>query len=132
MYNKLYQYVIFILFFSKNICLFVYLSFNLFVSTLALLLFFNSHATLLTFFSGLCSFCNDPFSVCVATSCFSFCNLNRFSCRSVGGSRLDKHVDVPMPDIGGRKAILDLYAKKIPMGTDVDMEQLARGQYASE
>jgi ATP-dependent metalloprotease len=27
--------------------------------------------------------------------------------------RFDKHVDVPMPDIGGRKAILELYAKKV-------------------
>ena len=27
--------------------------------------------------------------------------------------RFDKHVDVPMPDIGGRKAILDLYGKKV-------------------
>eukprot|EP00600_Ochromonadales_sp_CCMP1393_P004562 CAMPEP_0174969612 /NCGR_PEP_ID=MMETSP0004_2-20121128/8872_1 /TAXON_ID=420556 /ORGANISM="Ochromonas sp., Strain CCMP1393" /LENGTH=724 /DNA_ID=CAMNT_0016219147 /DNA_START=355 /DNA_END=2529 /DNA_ORIENTATION=+ len=41
--------------------------------------------------------------------------------------RFDKHVDVPMPDIAGRKAILDLYAKKIPLDKDVDMEQLARG-----
>ena len=41
--------------------------------------------------------------------------------------RFDKHVDVPMPDIGGRKAILDLYTKKIVTGSDVDMEQIARG-----
>ena len=41
--------------------------------------------------------------------------------------RFDKHVDVPPPDIGGRKAILELYAKKIPVSVDVDMEQLARG-----
>ena len=41
--------------------------------------------------------------------------------------RFDKHVDVPPPDIGGRKAILELYAKKIPVSADVDMEQLARG-----
>jgi len=27
--------------------------------------------------------------------------------------RFDKHVDVPQPDIGGRKAILELYAKKV-------------------
>ena len=27
--------------------------------------------------------------------------------------RFDKHVIVPMPDIGGRKAILGLYAKKV-------------------
>ncbi len=29
--------------------------------------------------------------------------------------RFDKHVDVPMPDIGGRKAILELYGKKVSM-----------------
>ena len=27
--------------------------------------------------------------------------------------RFDKHVDVPMPDIAGRKAILELHAKKV-------------------
>lgn len=27
--------------------------------------------------------------------------------------RFDKHVDVPMPDIRGRQAILDLYATKV-------------------
>ena len=41
--------------------------------------------------------------------------------------RLDKHIDVPVPDIGGRKAILDLYCSKVPTGPNVDMEQLARG-----
>eukprot|EP01038_Epipyxis_sp_PR26KG_P013825 gene13825-18539_t len=41
--------------------------------------------------------------------------------------RFDKHVDVPMPDIGGRQAILTLYGKKVPLDSDVDMEQLARG-----
>jgi ATP-dependent metalloprotease len=35
--------------------------------------------------------------------------------------RFDKHVDVPMPDIGGRKAILELYAKKVSsLSLDVD------------
>jgi ATP-dependent metalloprotease len=41
--------------------------------------------------------------------------------------RFDKVVDVPVPDIGGRKAILGLYAKKVPMDPDVDLEQIARG-----
>jgi ATP-dependent metalloprotease len=27
--------------------------------------------------------------------------------------RFDKHVDVPMPDIKGRKAILELYGRKV-------------------
>ena len=40
--------------------------------------------------------------------------------------RFDKHVDVPQPDIGGRKAILELYAKKIPIAADVDMEQASQ------
>jgi ATP-dependent metalloprotease len=41
--------------------------------------------------------------------------------------RFDKQVDVPMPDIGGRKAILDLYSQQMPVSDDVDMEQIARG-----
>lgn len=41
--------------------------------------------------------------------------------------RFDKQVDVPMPDIGGRKAILDLYSQSMPVGEDVDLEQIARG-----
>lgn len=41
--------------------------------------------------------------------------------------RFDKHVNVPMPDLGGRKKILELYAKKIPMSEEVSLEQLARG-----
>merc|ERR1711871_838536 len=41
--------------------------------------------------------------------------------------RFDKQVDVPMPDIGGRKAILDLYAQSMPVSEDVDLEQIARG-----
>ena len=41
--------------------------------------------------------------------------------------RLDKVVDVPMPDIGGRMAILELYCKKIPLADDVSIEQIARG-----
>eukprot|EP00598_Pedospumella_elongata_P002186 CAMPEP_0184967526 /NCGR_PEP_ID=MMETSP1098-20130426/877_1 /TAXON_ID=89044 /ORGANISM="Spumella elongata, Strain CCAP 955/1" /LENGTH=764 /DNA_ID=CAMNT_0027489003 /DNA_START=126 /DNA_END=2420 /DNA_ORIENTATION=+ len=41
--------------------------------------------------------------------------------------RFDKHVDVPMPDIAGRKAILELYAKKMPVDKDVNFEQIARG-----
>jgi len=41
--------------------------------------------------------------------------------------RFDKHVNVPMPDLGGRKKILELYAKKIPLSDEVSLEQLARG-----
>jgi len=41
--------------------------------------------------------------------------------------RFDRHIDVPLPDVGGRKAILELYAKKMPLSADVDLEQIARG-----
>ena len=41
--------------------------------------------------------------------------------------RFDKHVQVPLPDILGRKQILELYVKKIPTDDDVDLEILARG-----
>eukprot|EP01040_Poterioochromonas_malhamensis_P016403 gene16403-18607_t len=41
--------------------------------------------------------------------------------------RFDKTVDVPMPDIGGRKAILSLYCTRVPVDPDVDLDQLARG-----
>ncbi len=40
--------------------------------------------------------------------------------------RFDKMIDVPLPDIGGRKAILELYGKKLPLAADVDLAQLAR------
>lgn len=41
--------------------------------------------------------------------------------------RFDKHVTVPLPDIGGRKAILEMYAKKTKLAPDVDLNILARG-----
>lgn len=41
--------------------------------------------------------------------------------------RFDKHVTVPLPDVGGRKEILELYAKKTKLGPDADMSILARG-----
>ena len=41
--------------------------------------------------------------------------------------RFDRHVAVPVPDLKGRKAILDLYAKKIPLSDDVNLDILARG-----
>ena len=41
--------------------------------------------------------------------------------------RFDRHVAVPVPDLKGRKAILDLYAKKIPLSEDVNLDILARG-----
>jgi len=41
--------------------------------------------------------------------------------------RFDKRVQVPLPDIGGRKAILDMYAQKTTLAKDVDITLLARG-----
>jgi len=41
--------------------------------------------------------------------------------------RFDKHVTVPLPDVGGRKAILEMYAKKTKISKDVDLSILARG-----
>ena len=41
--------------------------------------------------------------------------------------RFDKHVTVPLPDVGGRKAILEMYSKKTRLAEDVDLNVLARG-----
>jgi ATP-dependent metalloprotease len=41
--------------------------------------------------------------------------------------RFDKHVAVPLPDVGGRKEILELYASKTKLSKDVDLNVLARG-----
>ncbi len=41
--------------------------------------------------------------------------------------RFDRQVIVPVPDVGGRKKILEIYGKKTKMDTNVDMEILARG-----
>lgn len=41
--------------------------------------------------------------------------------------RLDKLVPVPLPDIKGRKQILQVHSKKIAMDPDVKMEIIARG-----
>mmetsp|Transcript_4732 Transcript_4732/g.10655 ORF Transcript_4732/g.10655 Transcript_4732/m.10655 type:complete len:774 (-) Transcript_4732:340-2661(-) len=41
--------------------------------------------------------------------------------------RFDKHVQVPLPDVGGRKEILELYAQKTKLAKDVDLGILARG-----
>jgi ATP-dependent metalloprotease len=41
--------------------------------------------------------------------------------------RFDKHVAVPLPDVGGRKEILDMYAAKTKVSDDVDLGVLARG-----
>eukprot|EP00339_Tiarina_fusa_P012843 CAMPEP_0117052650 /NCGR_PEP_ID=MMETSP0472-20121206/36396_1 /TAXON_ID=693140 ORGANISM="Tiarina fusus, Strain LIS" /NCGR_SAMPLE_ID=MMETSP0472 /ASSEMBLY_ACC=CAM_ASM_000603 /LENGTH=759 /DNA_ID=CAMNT_0004767363 /DNA_START=275 /DNA_END=2554 /DNA_ORIENTATION=- len=41
--------------------------------------------------------------------------------------RFDKMVTVPLPDVGGRKEILEMYAKKTKLHADVDLNVLARG-----
>jgi len=41
--------------------------------------------------------------------------------------RFDKHVTVPLPDVGGRKEILEMYAKKTLIAKDVDLKVIARG-----
>ena len=41
--------------------------------------------------------------------------------------RFDRQVHIDLPDMAGRKAILELHAKKIKMGTDVNLGELARG-----
>ncbi len=41
--------------------------------------------------------------------------------------RFDRQVVVPVPDVGGRQKILEIYAKKTKMAADVDLEILARG-----
>jgi len=41
--------------------------------------------------------------------------------------RFDKHITVPLPDVGGRKEILEMYAKKTKLDPNVDLNVLARG-----
>ena len=41
--------------------------------------------------------------------------------------RFDRQVQVPLPDVKGRLAILKVHAKKVKMGPGVDMEKIARG-----
>jgi cell division protease FtsH len=41
--------------------------------------------------------------------------------------RFDRQVVVPPPDIRGRKQILEVHSKRTPLGTDVDLDTLAKG-----
>ena len=41
--------------------------------------------------------------------------------------RFDRQVIVPVPDVGGRKKILEIYARKTKMASQVDLDVLARG-----
>ncbi len=41
--------------------------------------------------------------------------------------RFDRQVVVPLPDIRGREQILHVHMNKVPLGTDVDVEVIAKG-----
>ncbi|MCF6271860.1 MAG: ATP-dependent zinc metalloprotease FtsH [Rhodobacteraceae bacterium] len=41
--------------------------------------------------------------------------------------RFDRQIHVPLPDINGRKKILDIHSRKTPLGPDVDLRIIARG-----
>jgi ATP-dependent metalloprotease FtsH len=41
--------------------------------------------------------------------------------------RFDRQVVVPLPDLVGRQQILQVHAKKVKLGPDIDLERLARG-----
>jgi len=41
--------------------------------------------------------------------------------------RFDRTVNVPLPDVAGRRQILSVHAKKVKLGPDVDLEKTARG-----
>ena len=41
--------------------------------------------------------------------------------------RFDRQVQVPIPDIKGRDQILQVHARKVPLGPDVDLRIIARG-----
>lgn len=48
-------------------------------------------------------------------------------CAVLRPGRFDKQVSVPLPDVGGRKQILEMYASKTKLAKDVDLNVLARG-----
>ena len=41
--------------------------------------------------------------------------------------RFDRQVTVPVPDVKGRKRILEVHARRSPLAADVDMETIAKG-----
>ena len=41
--------------------------------------------------------------------------------------RFDRQIQVPNPDIKGREKILNVHARKVPVGPDVDLRTIARG-----
>ncbi|MCQ2410626.1 MAG: cell division protein FtsH, partial [Elusimicrobiaceae bacterium] len=41
--------------------------------------------------------------------------------------RFDRHISVPAPDLKGREEILKVHAKKVRLGSEVDLKQVAKG-----
>ena len=41
--------------------------------------------------------------------------------------RFDRHISVPAPDLKGREEILNVHAKKVKLGPDADLKQVAKG-----
>ena len=41
--------------------------------------------------------------------------------------RFDRHISVPAPDLKGREEILKVHAKKVKLGSEVDLKQVAKG-----
>ncbi|MCY4195364.1 MAG: ATP-dependent zinc metalloprotease FtsH [Rhodobacteraceae bacterium] len=41
--------------------------------------------------------------------------------------RFDRQVEVPNPDVGGREKVLEVHARKVKIGPDVDLKIIARG-----
>ncbi|HXJ62611.1 MAG TPA: cell division protein FtsH, partial [Actinomycetota bacterium] len=41
--------------------------------------------------------------------------------------RFDRQVEIPLPNLRERRAILEIHAKSKPMGPDVDLDEVARG-----
>ncbi|MEZ4319128.1 MAG: ATP-dependent zinc metalloprotease FtsH [Myxococcota bacterium] len=41
--------------------------------------------------------------------------------------RFDRRVVVPAPDVRGRRRILEIHTRKLPLGTDVDLQTIAKG-----
>ena len=41
--------------------------------------------------------------------------------------RFDRHISVPAPDLKGREEILEVHAKKVKLGQDVDLKVVAKG-----
>ena len=41
--------------------------------------------------------------------------------------RFDRHISVPAPDLKGREEILKVHAKKVKLGEDIDLQNIAKG-----